>query len=155
MYDFIYWDFPEGPRVYITSQPLALVSQWEHYGAQARPSAERGDAHPYAAFPVPAVRAIGEEPRHALPRGAHADGPDIPGNAPATARTVIIIDRPAVTQAVHPIILSPFLAQHIAQEVLGPEEDPSRHRTGSAAYLAVRDSTAEFLGAGVALDFIV
>ncbi|MEE8549015.1 MAG: hypothetical protein V3S74_06040 [Alphaproteobacteria bacterium] len=53
------------------------------------------------------------------------------------------------------MILSPFLAQHIAQEVLGPEDDPSRHRAGSAAYLAVRDSTAEFLGAGVALDFIV
>ncbi len=143
--------------MYITSQPLALVSQWDHYGAGARSAAERGDAHPYAlpAFPVAAVSAIGKQPRHALPRGAHADGPDTAENAPAAARTVIIIDRPAVTREVHPMILSPVLAQHIAQEVLGPEDDPSRHRAGSAAYLAVRDSTAEFLGAGVALDFAV
>ncbi len=143
--------------MYITSQPLALVSQWDHYGAGARSAAERGDAHPYAppAFPVAAVRAIGEQPRHGLPRGAHADGPGTAENAPTAARTVIIIDRPAVTREVHPMILSPFLAQHIAQEVLGPEDDPSRHRAGSTAYLAVRDSTAEFLGAGVALDFAV
>ncbi len=53
------------------------------------------------------------------------------------------------------MILSPFLAQHIAQEVLGPEDDPSRHRSGSAAYLAVRDSTSEFLGAEAAFDFFV
>ena len=143
--------------MYITSQPLALVSQWGQYGAGAHPTAEHGDARLYAlpAFPVAAVRAIGEQPRHALPRGAHADGPGTAENAPAAARTVIIIDRPAVTQAVHPMILSPFLAQHIAQEVLGPEDDPARHRTGSAAYLAVRDSTAEFLGAEAAFDFIV
>lgn len=143
--------------MYITSQSLALVSQWDQYGAGARSAAERGDAHPYAppAFPVAAVSAIGEQPRHALPRGAHADGPGAAENAPAAARTVIIIDRPAVTREVHPMILSPFLAQHIAQEVLGPEDDPSRHRAGSAAYLAVRDSTAEFLGADVAFDFIV
>ena len=143
--------------MHITSQPLALVSRWDQYGGGARSIAEHGDARPYAlpAFPVAAVRAISEQPRHAQPRGAHADGPGAPDNAPATARTVIIIDRPAVTQAVHPIILSPFLAQHIAQEVLGPEDDPSRHRTGSAAYLAVRDSTAEFLGAEAAFDFIV
>ncbi len=143
--------------MYITSQPLALFSQWDHNGAGARSTAEHGDERLYAppAIPVAAVRAIGEQPRHALPRGAHADGPGTAENAPVTARTVIIIDRPAVTQAVHPMILSPFLAQHIAQEVLAPEDDPSRHRTGSAAYLAVRDSTAEFLGAGVALDFIV
>ena len=143
--------------MYITSQPLALVSQWDQYGAGARSAVERGDAHPYAppAFPVAAVGARGEQPRHALPRGAHADGPGTAANAPAAARTVIIIDRPAVTQAVHPMILSPFLAQHIAQEVLGPEDDPSRHRAGTAAYLAVRDSTAEFLGAEAAFDFIV
>ncbi len=143
--------------MYITSQPLALVSQWDQTGAGARSTAEHGDARLYAppAFPVPAVRAIGEQPRHALGRSAYADVPGTAENAPAAARTVIIIDRPAVTQAVHPMILSPFLAQHIAQEVLGPEDDPSRHRTGSAAYLAVRDSTLEFLGAGVALDFIV
>ncbi len=143
--------------MYITSQPLALVSQWDQYGAGARSAAERGDAHPYAspAFPVAAVSAIGEQPRHALPRGAHADGPGTAGNAPAAARTVIIIDRPAVTRQVHPMILSPYLAQQIAQEVLGPEDDPSRHRAGTAAYLAVRDSTAEFLGAEAAFDFIV
>ncbi len=143
--------------MHIASQPLALLSQWGPYGAQGRPAAARGDARLYAlpAFPVAAVSAIGEQPRHAQPRGAHADGPGAPDNAPATARTVIIIDRPAVTQAVHPMILSPFLAQHIAQEILGPEDDPSRHRTGSAAYLAVRDSTAEFLGAEAAFDFIV
>ncbi len=143
--------------MYITSQPLALVSQWNQYGAGARPAAERGDAHPDAppAFPVPAVSAIGEQPRHAAPRGTHADGPGTAENAPAAARTVIIIDRPAVTQAVHPMILSPFLAQHIAQEVLGPDDDPSRHRTASAAYLTVRDSTAELLGAEAAFDFIV
>ncbi len=143
--------------MYITSQPLALVSQWDQYGAGGRSAAEHGDARLYAppAFPVAAVRAIGEQPRHAQPRGAHAGGPGSAENAPAAARTVIIIDRPAVTREVHPMILSPFLAQHIAQEVLGPEDDPSRHRAGSAAYLAVRDSTAEFLGAGVALDFIV
>ena len=41
---------------------------------------------------------------------------------------------------------SPFLAQHIVQEVLAPEGKSSRHRTGSAAYLAVRDSTTEILG---------
>ena len=143
--------------MYITSQPLALVSQWDQYGAGARSAVERGDAHPYAppAFPVAAVRAIGEQPRHAQPRGAHAGGPGTAENAPAAARTVIIIDRPAVTRQVHPMILSPFLAQHIAQEVLGPEDDPSRHRAGTAAYLAVRDSTAEFLGAEAAFDFIV
>ena len=143
--------------MYITSQPLALVSQWDQYGAGARPTAEPGDARLYAlpAFPVAAVGARGEQPRHAPPRGAHADGPGAAENAPAAARTVIIIDRPAVTQAVHPMILSPFLAQHIAQEVLGPEDDPSRHRTGSAAYLAVRDSTAELLGAEAAFDFFV
>ncbi len=143
--------------MYITSQPLALVSQWDHNGAGARSASERGDAHPYAppAFPVAAVRAIGEQPRHALPRGAHAEGPDTAGTAPAAARTVIIIDRPAVTWQVHPMILSPFLAQHIAQEVLGPEDDPSRHRAGSAAYLAVRDSTAEFLGAEGLVEIIV
>jgi hypothetical protein len=38
------------------------------------------------------------------------------------------------------------LAQHIVQEVLAPEGEASRHRAGSAAYLAVRDSTAEILG---------
>jgi hypothetical protein len=43
-------------------------------------------------------------------------------------------------------VLSPFLAQHIVQEVLAPEGEASRHRAGSAAYLAVRDSTAEILG---------
>ena len=141
----------------IASQPLALVSRWDQYGSGARSIAEHGDARLYAlpTFPVAAVRAIGEQPRHAPPRGAHADGPGAPENAPAATRAVIIIDRPAVTQAVHPMILSPFLAQHIAQEVLGPEDDPSRHRTGSAAYLAVRDSTAEFLGAEAAFDFIV
>ena len=53
------------------------------------------------------------------------------------------------------MILSPYLAQHIAQEVLGPEDDPSRHRAGSAAYLAVRDSTAEFLGAEGLVEIIV
>lgn len=143
--------------MYITSQPLALVSQWDQYGAGARSTAEHGDARLYAppAFPVPAVRGIGEQPRHALPGGAHADGPDTAGNAPATARAVIVIDRPAVTREVHPIILSTFLAQHIAQEILGPEDDPSRHRAGSAAYLAVRDSTTELLGAEAAFDFIV
>ncbi len=143
--------------MYITSQPLALVSQWNHNGTGARPAAEGGDARLYAppAFPVAAVRAIGEQPRHALPRGAHADTPNTAEKAPAAARTVIIIDRPTVTQAVHPIILSPFLAQHIAQEVLGPEDDPSRYRTGSAAYLAVRDSTLELLGAEAAFDFFV
>lgn len=143
--------------MYITSQPLALVSQWDQYGAGARSAAERGDAHPYAppAFPVAAVGAIGKQPRHALPRGAHADGPATAENAPAAARTVIIIDRPAVTRQVHPMILSPYLAQHIAQEVLGPEDDPSRHRAGSAAYLAVRDSTAEFLGAEGLVEIIV
>ncbi len=143
--------------MYITSQPLALVSQWDQYGAQGRPAAEHGDARLYAlpAFPVAAVSARGEQPRHALGRGADADVPGAADNAPTAARTVIIIDRPAVTQTVHPIILSPFLAQHIAQEVLGPEDDPSRHRTGSAAYLAVRDSTAEFFGAEAAFDFIV
>ena len=116
----------------ITSQPLALLSRWDQYGGGTRSIAEHGDARPYAlpAFPVAAVRAIGEQPRHAQPRGAHADGPGAPDNAPAAARTVIIIDRPAVTQAVHPMILSPFLPQHIAQEVRGPEDDPSRHRTG-------------------------
>ena len=143
--------------MYITSQPLALVSQWDHNGAGPRSAAERGDAHPYAspAFAVAAVGAIGKQPRHALPRGAHADGPDTAENAPAAARTVIIIDRPTVTRQVHPMIMSPYLAQHIAQEVLGPEDEPSRHRSGSAAYLAVRDSTAVFLGADVAFDFIV
>lgn len=143
--------------MYITSQPLALVSQWDQYGAGGRSAAEHGDARLYAppAFPVAAVRAIGEQSRHAQPRGAHAGSPGSAENAPAAARTVIIIDRPAVTREVHPMILSPYLAQHIAQEVLGPEDDPSRHRAGSAAYLAVRDSTAEFLGAGVALDFTV
>jgi len=143
--------------VYITSQPLALVSQWDQYGGGVRSAAERGDAHPYAqpAFPVAAVSAIGKQPRHAAPRDTHADGPGNAENAPAAARTVIIIDRPPVTQAVHPIILSPFLAQHIAQEVLGPEDDPSRHRAGSAAYLAVRDSTAEFLGAEGLVEIIV
>ena len=143
--------------MYITSQPLALVSQWDQYGAGGRSAAEHGDARLYAppAFPVAAVRAIGEQSRHAQPRGAHAGSPGSAENAPAAARTVIIIDRPAVTREVHPMILSPYLAQHIAQEVLGPEDDPSRHRAGSAAYLAVRDSTAEFLGAGVAIDFTV
>ena len=143
--------------MYITSQPLALVSQWDQYGAGGRPTAEHGDARLYAlpAFPVTAVSAIGEQPRHAQPRGAHADVPGTAENAPAAARTVIIVDRPAVTQAVHPMILSPYLAQHIAQEVLGPDDDPSRHRTASAAYLTVRDSTAELLGAEAAFDFIV
>ncbi len=143
--------------MYISSQTVALVSPWDHDSAQARSAAKRGDAHPYAppAFPVAAVRAIGEQPRHALPRGAHAEGPDTAENARAAAPTVIIIDRPAVTQAAHPMIPSPYLAQHIAQEVLAPEDEPWRHRSGSAAYLAARDSTAEFLGADAAFDFFV
>ena len=147
----------EGLNVYITSQPLFLLSQWDHHGAGARSATERGDGRPYAppAFPVAAVSAIGKQPRHALPRGAHADAPGTPENAPATARTVIIIDRPPDTREMHPMILSPYLAQHIAQEVLGPEDDPSRHRAGSAAYLAVRDSTTVYLGADAAFDFIV
>ncbi len=143
--------------MYITSQPLALVPQWDQYGAGARSAAEHGDARLYAlpAFPVAAVSAIGEQPRHALPRGAHADVPGTAEYAPAESRTVIISDRPAVTRQVHPMILSPYLAQHIAQKVLGPENDPSRHRAGSAAYLAVRDSTAEFLGAEGLVEIIV
>ena len=143
--------------MYINSQPLALVSQWDHYGAATRATAGRGDAHPYAppAFPVAAVSAIGRQPRHAFPHGAHADAPGTAEISPAAARTVIIIEPPAVAREVHPMILSPYLAQHIAQEVLGPENDPSRHRAGSAAYLTVRDSTTEFLGAEGLFEIIV
>ncbi|MCH8091616.1 MAG: hypothetical protein IIC57_04640 [Proteobacteria bacterium] len=47
------------------------------------------------------------------------------------------------------------MAQHIAQEVLGPDDHPSRHRSGSAAYLAVRDSTTEIMGAAGPFDLMV
>ena len=69
--------------MHIASQPLALVSRWDQYGAQGRPAAEHGEARLYAlpAFPVAAVGAIGEQPRHALPRGAHADDPGPPAAA--------------------------------------------------------------------------
>ncbi len=73
----------------------------------------------------------------------------------APTQALIITDAQGRNRELQPKIPSPFLAQHIAQEVLGPEDHPSRHRAGSAAYLSVRDSTTEIMGAAGLFDLIV
>jgi len=144
-------------REQIKSYPLALAPPRDHQGAGTRAAGERGEGRPYAppAYPVATESDIGRQPRNALPRGTLADASGTPGNSPAPTRTMVIIDARGRNPELQPKIPSPFLAQHIAQEVLEPEDDPSRHRAGSAAYLTVRDSTTEILGAAGLFDLIV
>ena len=139
----------------ITSYLLALPPPRAYHGAGSSP--ERGDGHRRAApaQPAVAVSAPAKPLRQALPHGSRSDAPGRPGTRSAPTQALIITHAQGRNPELQPKILSPFLAQHIAQEVLGPEDHPSRHRAGSAAYLAVRDSTTELLGAEAAFDFFV
>lgn len=141
----------------ITSYPLALPPPRDYHGGGAGSSQERGDGHRRAAPAQPAVAMSPPEKqlRHAPPRGSRTDAPGRPRTRSAPTQALIITDAQGKNLALQPKILSPFLAQHITQEVLGPEGHPSRHRSGSAAYLTVRDSTTEIMGAAGLLDLIV
>ena len=144
-------------RERIKSYPLALAPPRDHRGAGSCSSPERGDGRRRAAPAQPAVAVAppGKRLRHAHPRGSRTDAPGKPWTRSAPTQALIITDAQGRNPELQPKILSPFLAQHIAQEVLEPEDHPSRHRTGSAAYLTVRDSTTEILGAAGLLDIIV
>ncbi len=144
-------------REQITSYPLALPPPRDYHGGGAGSSPERGDGRRRAAPSQPGVAGSVPEKqlRHAPPRGSRTDAPGRPRIRSAPTHALIITDAQGRNPALQPRIPSPFLAQHIAQEVLGPEDHPSRHRSGSAAYLTVRDSTTEILGAADLLDLIV
>ena len=144
-------------REQIKSYPLALAPPRDHHGGGAGSSPERGDGRRRAAPAQPAVTMSGPEKRlrHAPPRGSRTDAPGRPRTRSTPTQALIITDAQGRNPESRPKIPSPFLAQHIAQEVLGPENHPSRHRAGSASYLTVRDSTTEILGAAGLLDLIV
>ena len=144
-------------RERIKSYPLALAPPRDHCGAGSCSSPERGDGRRRVAPAQPAVAVgpSGKRLRHALPCGSPTDAPGKPRTRSAPTHALIITDAQGRNRELQPKILSPFLAQHIAQEVLGPEDEPSRHRTGSAAYLTVRDSTTEIMGAAGLFDLVV